>query len=137
MFTDMGKYFSIDELSKSETAVRKGICNVPPEAARGNLEALIDNVLDPLRAAYGKPVRVNSGYRSPALNKAVGGAPNSQHLSGEAADISAGSRTGNKQLFELARSLELPFDQLIDEKNFAWVHISYGVRNRRQVLRLS
>lgn len=132
----MGKFFSIDELSKSDTAIKKGISNVPPEGVRDNLEALIDNILDPLRAAYGKPVTVNSGYRSPALNKAVGGAANSQHLSGEAADISVGSREGNKQLFELARKLELPFDQLIDEKNFAWVHISYGTRNRRQVLRL-
>ena len=132
----MGRFFSIDELSKSDTAIKKGIDNIPPEKVRRSLEALIDNVLDPLRAAYGKPITVNSGYRSPALNKAVGGAAGSQHLSGEAADISVGSRDGNKQLLELACKLELPFDQLIDEKNFAWVHISYGARNRRQVLRL-
>ena len=132
----MGRFFSIDELCKSDTALKMGIGNVPTVKVKDNLTALVDNVLDPLRAAYGKPIMVNSGYRSPLLNKAVGGAATSQHLTGEAADISVGSREGNKRLFDLARELELPFDQLIDEKNFAWVHISYGARNRRQVLRL-
>ena len=132
----MGKYFSIDELSKSDTAIKKGIKNMPTKQVEKNLTALIENVLDPLRIAHGKPIYVNSGYRSPSLNKLVGGAATSQHLAGEAADISVGSYQGNKLLFELVQELKLPFDQLIDEKNFAWVHVSYGARNRRQVLHL-
>ena len=132
----MGKYFTIGELSESSTAKKKGINNVPDGVVRDNLTALIDNILDPLRKAYGKPVTVNSGYRSPELNKAVGGASTSQHLTGEAADITAGNAVENKKLFDLAQGLKLPFDQIIDEKNFAWVHISYGRRNRRQVLHL-
>ena len=75
-------------------------------------------------------------YRSAALNRKLKGVPNSQHLSGEAADITTGSIAGNKQLFELVQSLNLPFDQLIDEKGLRWVHVSYRKENnRRQVLR--
>lgn len=98
---------------------------------------MVDNVLDPLREWYGKPIVVNSGYRCPALNKAVGGATTSQHMSGQAADIDTGDRQQNKLLFEYIRK-NLPFDQLIDESNFAWVHVSYRAdgRNRNQVLKL-
>ena len=98
---------------------------------------MVDNVLDPLREWYGKPIVVNSGYRCPALNKAVGGATPSQHMSGQAADIDAGDRQQNKLLFEHIRK-NLPFDQLIDESNFAWVRVSYRAdgRNRNQVLKL-
>ncbi|MDL2306383.1 D-Ala-D-Ala carboxypeptidase family metallohydrolase, partial [Bacteroides sp. OttesenSCG-928-D19] len=74
--------------------------------------------------------------RSVALNKKLKGVPNSQHLYGEAADITTGSIAGNKQLFELVQSLNLPFDQLIDEKGYRWVHISHREGgNRGQVLR--
>ena len=131
------KYFTIKELCRSTTADRKGIdnrCGIDIEA---NLTALVDNVLDPLREWYGKPIVVNSGYRCPALNKAVGGATTSQHMSGQAADIDTGDRQQNKLLFEHIRK-NLPFDQLIDESNFAWVHVSYRAdgRNRNQVLKL-
>ena len=97
----------------------------------------MDSVLDPLREWYGKPIVVNSGYRCLALNKAVGGATTSQHMSGQAADIDTGDRQRNKLLFEHIRK-NLPFDQLIDESNFAWVHVSYRAdgRNRNQVLKL-
>ncbi|MCF0233082.1 MAG: hypothetical protein HUJ63_12700 [Enterococcus sp.] len=117
-------------------AEKKGICNKPNEFARGNMIALIDNVLDPLRDLYGAPVRVNSGYRCPELNLAVAGARNSQHLTGEAADLTTGSAAGNKRLFELAKRLN--FDQLIDEYGFAWVHISFSRnhKNRKEVLKI-
>ena len=102
-----------------------------------NMTALVDNVLAPLREAYGKPIRVNSGFRCPALNKAVRGSATSDHMTGRAADITGGSPKENKRLFYLIQSLGLPFDQLIDEKNFAWVHVSYRERaNRKQVLAL-
>ncbi len=103
----------------------------------GNLDTLVDKVLDPLREAYGKPIKVNSGYRCPKLNKAVGGSATSQHMTGQAADITAGSKAENRKLFDLVRSLKLPFDQLIWEHGGAWVHVSYGPRNRRQVLSIS
>ena len=133
------KYFSIDELSASATANQRNIPNVPSDLTIKNLILLVENILDPLREAYGKPIRVNSGYRSIALNKAVGGASSSQHMTGQAADISAGSRKENQKLFDLVQKLKLPFDQLIFEKGSLkegpdWVHVSFNeLRNRRQI----
>ena len=75
----MGKYFSIAELTKSETAKRRKINNKPTKEVENCLNQLIDNILDPLRKAYGQPIIVSSGYRCPELNKAVGGARTSQH----------------------------------------------------------
>lgn len=130
------KYFSIEELCRSTTAEKEGIANDPTADVETKLTALVDNVLDPLREWYGKPITVNSGYRSPELNKAVGGSNTSQHMKGEAADITAGSREENKKLFEHIKG-SLPFDQLIDESNFSWVHVSYkSSGNRKQVLKL-
>lgn len=135
------KYFTINELTKSATATRLGIANKPDAAAKKALTALVDNVLDPLRAAWKRPIVVNSGYRCAALNRAVGGATMSQHLYGEAVDIEdySRSRAQNAKLFDLIRSLGLPFDQLIYESPNSlgpdWIHVSYGPRNRRQVLR--
>ena len=130
------KYFTIKELCKSSTATQKGIDNTPNSEIVSNLEQLVDKVLDPLREEFGKSIIVNSGYRSPALNKAVKGATNSQHVSGYAADITTGSKFENERLFILAQKLDLPFDQLIDEKNYSWIHISHSPRNRKQVLHL-
>ena len=132
----MGKYFTINELTKSSTASRLHINNTPSQEVKDNLNKLIDNVLDPLRELYGKPIIVNSGYRCLKLNKAVGGARNSQHLIGQASDIRTVTNTkeSNKQLFDIIRNSKLPFDQLINEYDFNWVHVSYGPRNRRQVL---
>lgn len=132
----MGKYFTINELTKSSTAQRLHIDNTPSQNVKDNLTKLIDNILDPLRELYGKPIIVNSGYRCPKLNKAVGGTRNSQHLIGQASDIRTVSNTkeSNKQLFNLIKDSKLPFDQLINEYDFNWVHVSYSPRNRRQVL---
>ena len=132
------KYFTLNELTASATAKRKGIDNTPDATVRANLTALVANILDPLREAYGKPIVVSSGYRSPKLNRAVGGAAKSQHVTGQAADIHTLSDTpaDNKKLFDLIQSLKLPFDQLINEYNFNWVHVSFSPRNRRQVLKI-
>ena len=130
------KYFTIKELSHSDTAVARGIDNYPTAEAIHNLTKLVENVLDPLREKYSKPIRVSSGYRSAILNRSVNGATSSQHRLGEAADITVGSKEENRKLFEIIR-LELPFDQLIDEKDFSWVHVSFREgRNRKQVLKL-
>ena len=126
------RHFSIQELTRSDTARRLGIDNTPPPRAVKALHELVDHVLDPLRDAWGGPIRVNSGYRCPELNKAVGGTPYSQHQNGEAADITVGSRSGNRRLLALIRRLDLPVDQCIDEKGCRWIHVSHRTgRNRR------
>ena len=134
----MGKYFSIAELTKSSTAIKKKINNTPTREVENNLNQLIDNILDPLREAWGQPIIVGSGYRCEALNKAVGGAAHSQHKLGQAADIhtKSDSAEDNKKLFELIKQLKLPFDQLINEYNYNWIHVSYSPRNRRQILNI-
>lgn len=131
------KYFTIEEMIKSSTATAKRIDNTPNQTVIDSLTKLIEAVLDPLREWYGKPIRVNSGYRCEALNKAVGSkAKNSQHLYGEAADITAGSKEENEKLFNYIKD-NLEFDQLINESNFSWVHVSYREgRLRKQVLAL-
>ena len=130
------KYFTIKELCESSTAIQKRIDNTPNSETVSKLKQLVDQVLDPLRKRYGKPIKVNSGYRCEQLNKAVKGASNSQHLKGLAADITSGSAEQNKILFQLVQELNLPFDQLIDEKNFSWIHVSVSNKPRKQVLHL-
>ena len=127
-------YFTLQELCYSTTAQANGINNTPNATQRNALTALVDTVLDPLRRAWGKPILVNSGYRCPALNNAVGGKASSQHLRGEAADITTGSPQSNKQLYDLAISLRLPIDQLIGERGYTWLHISHKASgyNRHQ-----
>ncbi len=131
------KYFTIHELTQSDTALQKGIDNTPQPAIKVKLTSLINNLLDPIREAWGSPISVNSGYRCPVLNKAVGGVSTSQHQKGEAADITVGSPELNRQLFDLIAKGDFDFDQLIDESNYSWVHISYSAgKNRHAILHL-
>ena len=133
----MGKYFTVAEMMRSDTAAKKGIDNKIPKEYLDNVLQLIEKVLDPLREKYGKPIVVTSGYRCPALNKAVGGSATSDHMKGCAADIhgTPNTKAENKRLFYMIQSLGLDFDQLIDEKGFSWVHVSYREgNNRKQVL---
>lgn len=133
----MGKYFTVEELIKSSSADMRRINNTPNAEQRKNLEFLIENVLDPLRGAYEKPIIVSSGYRCVDLNRAVGGAKTSDHLRGMAADIYGKNREENEAIFNIAIKLNLPFRQLIDEKSFQWVHIAYNKDDiKRQVLHL-
>lgn len=128
------KHFTIEEMTESSTATAKGIDNTPSKDIEAKLQKLIEAVLDLLREWYGKPIRVNSGYRCEALNEAIGGSKTSQHCLGEAADITAGSKEENKKLFEYIKD-NLPFDQLINESDFSWIHVSYREgRLRKQVL---
>nr|UVX75178.1 MAG: Peptidase M15 [Bacteriophage sp.] len=130
------KYFTIKELTKSLTADVKGIDNTPTPEIERNLTSLVDNILDPLRELYGKPITVNSGYRCPAVNKAVGGSATSDHVKGFAADITGGSKEENERLFNIIKH-NFHFSQLIDEKNFSWVHVSYNPGNlKNQTLKL-
>ncbi|MGM9804036.1 MAG: D-Ala-D-Ala carboxypeptidase family metallohydrolase [Muribaculaceae bacterium] len=128
------KHFTMNELVASCTAQACGIDNTPPPAAQQALARLVENVLDPLREAFGSPIYVNSGYRCAALNAAVGGVAKSQHLRGEAADITAGSRDANVRLWRTLKRLKLPVDQAINEHDYAWIHISHTVNNRNQYL---
>jgi zinc D-Ala-D-Ala carboxypeptidase len=106
----------------------------PPAEVVENLRALCINILQPLRDALGTPIKINSGYRCPALNKSIHGATNSQHMTGQAADI-IDLTHGNESLFKKIKEMSLPFDQMIDEFDFRWVHVSYDpVRNRRNIL---
>ena len=134
----MGKYFTISELVASQEADHRAINNRLPRELVPHAQQLIDRVLDPLREAYGKPIRVTSGYRCPELNRVVGGSPTSDHMQARAADIvgTPNTREENRLLFELAKKLD--FDQLIDERNLSWIHISYrsAEENRHQILRL-
>ena len=126
------KHFTIQELTRSATARQLGIDNTPPDSAVTALHELVAAVLDPLREAWGGPIWVNSGYRCPELNRIVGGAPNSQHQRGEAADITVGSQDDNRRLLALIKQLDLPVDQCIDEKDCRWIHVSHRKdRNRR------
>lgn len=135
-------YFTLQELTRSQTARQRGLDNTPDAAAVENLQNLVTHILDPLRQLWGSPLYVNSGYRSPAVNAAVGGARNSQHLTGCAADITTGSPKKNRKLLKLLllHAPAIPFDQLIAERcdsngNPRWLHISYSTRPRRQLLR--
>ena len=130
------KYFTIKELSKSSTANQLKIDNTPNEEQANNLVQLVENILEPLRDAWGRPIIVNSEFRGQTLNAKVRGAKTSQHLTGQAADITVGNPEDNKKLFNLVQDLKLPFDQLIDEYGFKWIHVSYSPRNRRQILHI-
>ena len=92
------KYFTINELIRSDTALQRGIDNTPPPPIKIKLSNLINNLLDPIREAWGGPITVNSGYRCPVLNRTVGGVPTSQHQKGEAADITVGSPEQNRKM---------------------------------------
>lgn len=126
------KYFKLQELCVTDS----GLTNIPNWEQVDNLFSLTKMILDPLRAMYGGAIWVNSGYRSPDVNKAIGGVTTSQHMSGQAADISGGDKVSNQQLYNLIVA-KLPFDQVINEKDFTWIHVSYStVKNRGQQLAL-
>jgi hypothetical protein len=134
----LSKNFSVAELSKSETATRLGLDNTPSLMVIDNLQALVDNVLQPVRDKFG-PVVVTSGYRSPAVNKTIGGSPTSDHCKGQAADFEVMGMP-NKELATWIKD-NLEFTQLIlefpskSDPNAGWVHCSYDKANlKKQVL---
>ena len=123
------KYFSVEELTSSATAQREGIDNRPSKCAYHLLHVLVDQLLDPIREAWGEPIVVSSGYRCKELNALVGGAKNSHHLLGCAADIIAGNKADHRRLFKLIQQMQqqgqIRFTQLIWEGGGRWIHISY------------
>ena len=123
------KYFTIQELCASATALREGIDNRPNKCAYHLLHVLVDQLLDPIREAWGEPIVVSSGYRSKELNELVGGVKNSHHMLGCAADLIAGNRADHRKLFRLIQQMQqegkIRFTQLIAENDYRWIHISY------------
>jgi hypothetical protein len=130
---------SLAEATSSATALRKGIANKPTVTHLINLKEVANNIFQPCREHFGKPLRVTSGYRSEALNKAIGGSSKSQHSKGEALDMQSTKGYTNKELFMYIKD-HLTFDQLIGEfpdnvGEYAWVHCSYKKEgNRGEVL---
>lgn len=128
--------FSLHEMTKSETAIRLGMENTPTDEVIANLRALCEQVLQPVREHYGKGVKVNSGYRAPEVNAAVGGSKTSDHCKGQAADIEIPGVPNA----ELAQWIEanLPYTQLILEfytkgiPDSGWVHVSYDPNNLKK-----
>ena len=131
--------FTLAELTKSETALRKGLNNEPTQNIISSLQALAFHVLQPIRNHYGKGVKVNSGYRSPEVNASVGGSKTSDHCKGQAADIEIPG-VPNKELALYIRD-NLEYTQLILEAytegvpDSGWVHVSYDPNNlKKQVM---
>ena len=137
----LSAHFTLHELLASQTATRKEITEQfdPPQEIIDNLKHLAVNLLEKLRMINGnKPLFLSSGYRCPRLNKAVGGAKNSQHMRGMAADVDFGSKEANKAFFTRIKNSNIEFDQLLNEFDFSWVHISLTKEsNRREVLNIT
>jgi hypothetical protein len=137
----LSENLSLAEVIRSETAKRKGVSNMPTPEHIGNFKKLAENIFQPIREHFGKPIHISSGYRSAALNKAIGGSKTSQHCSGEAVDIDMdGTSITNAQIFNYVKD-NLVFDQMIWEfgtdKNPDWVHVSYKANGaqRKQILK--
>lgn len=128
-FMGKHKYFELSEFIRSDVAKKKGIDNTPTFEVVEHLEELVEKVLDPLRAAYGMPIKISSGYRCPALNRAVSGSPTSVHMIGYAADMQVGGSFNKFRDFtvEWLKKTGTRFDQLIEEKDLRsgarWMHI--------------
>ena len=133
----ISKHITLLEATQSNTASRNGIDNTPTPEVLEKMKLVAEKCFEPLRIWYNKPIRINSFYRCPELNKAVGGSVTSQHAKGEAIDISAGSKEENKKLYDWCKA-NLDYDQLINEYNYSWIHISYkSVGNRMMTFNIT
>jgi len=132
----LSKNFTRAEIEHSNTAKRLGISNEISEEHLENMQHLINNLIQPIRDDIG-PIRISSGYRNSELNRAIGGSSSSQHCKGEALDIQFWEmgKMNNKVIYDWILASGLEFDQMINEFDFAWIHISLKVKdNRKQVL---
>jgi len=137
----ISKHISDREGVYSTTATRRGIDNTPDKEHLDNMKLLAEKIFEPLRKWVGGPIRINSFYRGPKLNKAIGGSSKSQHCKGQAMDIDDnGCHKTNAEMYEFIRKY-LDFDQMIwefgDDNNPNWVHISYvsSEKNRNRCLK--
>lgn len=137
---NISEHITLREATQSQTALRHGIDNTPPDHVIPFMKAVAQYCFEPVRKWYGKPIRVSSFYRCPELNMLVKGAANSQHVKGQAIDMDAGSRAENKKLFDYIKA-NIQFDQLIyeygDETGPDWVHVSFNPgQNRNETIRV-
>ena len=135
----LSAHLDLSEVIRSESAKRNGISNMPIAQHIENFKLLAEKVFEPVRVHFGVPIHISSGYRSIELNKCIGGSLTSQHCTGEAIDIDMdGSQSGvtNKMVFDYIKD-NLVYDQIINEFDYSWVHVSYAAngKNRKQVLR--
>jgi hypothetical protein len=135
----LSAHLDLSEVIRSESAKRNGISNMPIALHIENFKLLAEKVFEPIRTHFGVPIHISSGYRSVELNKCIGGSLTSQHCQGEAIDIDMdGSTSGvtNKMVFDYIKD-NLEFDQLINEFDYSWVHVSYEStgKQRKQVLK--
>lgn len=134
---NISEHISYEEATLSPTALRHSITNEPTPEIILSMEMVAQACFEPMREWYGKPLRVNSFYRCTLLNTLVLGSKTSQHVKGEAIDISAGSKEENKKLFAWAKE-NLKFDQLINEYDYSWVHVSFKLgQNRNQTITIT
>lgn len=134
----LSEHLDLSEVTRSDMAKRKGVSNMPTPEHIENFKILAENIFEPIRKHFGVPIMISSGYRSKELNKAIGGATSSQHLLGQALDLDMdGTPNGvtNKMVFDYIKA-NLNFDQLINEFNYSWVHVSYNTKGkqRKQIL---
>lgn len=132
----LSKNFLLSEITHSNTAKRLGITNAPEKEHLSNIQALIRKVVQPMRDALG-PIRISSGYRSPELNRAIGGSRKSQHCKGQALDLQfwKSGKMNNKAIYDWVIANDIEFDQMINEFDFSWIHISFKEdNNRKQIL---
>ena len=135
----ISKHLTLAELTTSQTATRLGIVNKAPAHVIDNLKAVAIKVFEPVREHFKKPIRISSGYRCIALNHAIRGSKNSQHVTGQALDLQGTNGLTNKEIFNYIKD-NLVFDQLINEFPDAngepsWVHVSFSrLKNRKQIL---
>lgn len=139
----ISKHLSYGEVTKSATALKFGINNIPSEKHLTNLKIHAKNIFEPIRKHFKAPIYVSSGYRSKKLNSIIGGSKSSQHCKGQALDLDQdyrNSKITNEDIFYFVKD-ELDFDQLIwefgDSNNPGWVHVSYNPdreNQRKQVL---
>ena len=137
---NISNHISYKEGTYSNTAIRRGIDNIPNEEQLSNMRLIADEVFEPLRSYVGGPIKINSFFRSPELNTAIGGSSKSQHCKGQAIDLDdTFGRMTNAEMYEFIKE-HLDFDQIIwefgDDENPAWVHVSYvsSKENRRRCL---
>jgi zinc D-Ala-D-Ala carboxypeptidase len=128
----LSPHISYTEFVRSRVATRRGIANIPDAESVANGVMLCSIVLEPIRALFGRPVRISSGYRCPELNALIGGSSSSQHMRGEAADLEVDGMDVPDVFWAILDS-DIPFDQLINEFG-EWIHVSYRVNPRREAL---
>ena len=133
----LSKNFTLPEIIHSNTAKRLGINNAPNKEHLKNMQVLVRDLIQPMRDVLG-PIRISSGYRNPELNRAIGGSSKSQHCKGEALDLQYWSKGEmcNKEIYDWVIKSGIEFDQMINEFDYSWIHISLksNGKNRKQIL---